>query len=763
MNNYSILVHKTTYRLLLSSLFALLCFASAATTAQSASAYTTDYAGAKDWGDDFCRTNPTGVGDYVWLTGTDGSDTVTATQGDATVNVRVHAAGKYCGFYRSAGAGSDYRSDIGSVNGTFAQYSGNGPNRYFGEDLQDIPMDIKSMGSGRHTICMFLSTFTWSPALPALPSPSACSTINLVLVQPWATTANSLVGVNFPTPNVPLWPANPPNGGRPARPGDEIKWRHTISASGATTPGLGYAVGKSGFGAGDVWGDGSPANDNTPQGVTSAIRAGSSYAIGWGANSPKYSRYIVKPSDGGRTLCQGLSWGPSDYTKPSNAAWSSTNPACVVVPYNYNLVPGVTGPNGMGSIGSTIPPVTPRVDNQVAGNASTTTDSPANTEWQLNRVEVGPGKTIPMTMQANASSPCSHYQSGGAASCLDKGRGTQSFPAGSTTLALLSNEKINNGTAAGTKICFTLSVRPYSQASANWRHSAPVCITVSRQPKMQVWGSDVRARGKIETGTTVITSGGSDKLFGSWVEYGGFSFGPNSGFASGSGLNNGNSNTQPDAWNMLTFANVNNNYGGFKTLPPLPDLSTQFMGPAAGGAIRADIGSLGSGTYKVNNYTITGGAIDNGKTIIIVATGTLTINGDITYKGNGSSGTFNSVGDLPQVIIIAKTINITNTAGQINAWLLTTGATGLINTCSNRAVAAPLNLTVCDKQLTINGPVVTSHLFLRRTAGSESVADSGKPAEIFNLRPDAYLWAQARASQSGKVQTVYSVELPPRF
>ncbi|MET0980043.1 MAG: hypothetical protein ABWX90_02205, partial [Candidatus Saccharimonadales bacterium] len=121
------------------------------------------------------------------------------------------------------------------------------------------------------------------------------------------------------------------------------------------------------------------------------------------------------------------------------------------------------------------------------------------------------------------------------------------------------------------------------------------------------------------------------------------------------------------------------------------------------------------------------------------------------------------ISQVPQVIIIARNINITNAATQIDAWLLTTGATGAINTCSDRALTAPLNATVCNNQLTVNGPVVTEHLHLRRTAGSDTAADAGRPAEVFNLRPDAYLWAQARASQAGKAQTVYSVELPPRF
>jgi hypothetical protein len=63
----------------------------------------------------------------------------------------------------------------------------------------------------------------------------------------------------------------------------------------------------------------------------------------------------------------------------------------------------------------------------------------------------------------------------------------------------------------------------------------------------------------------------------------------------------------------------------------------------------------------------------------------------------------------------------------------------------------------------VNGPVVTGKLVLNRTAGSGTGAQSGDPAERFNLRPDAFLWARLQATGNDKAQTVYSTELPPRF
>jgi len=50
-----------------------------------------------------------------------------------------------------------------------------------------------------------------------------------------------------------------------------------------------------------------------------------------------------------------------------------------------------------------------------------------------------------------------------------------------------------------------------------------------------------------------------------------------------------------------------------------------------------------------------------------------------------------------------------------------------------------------------------------RTAGSGVGVAIGDPAEVFNLRGDAYLWATAYSSNSDRLSTVSTKELPPRF
>ena len=141
----------------------------------------------------------------------------------------------------------------------------------------------------------------------------------------------------------------------------------------------------------------------------------------------------------------------------------------------------------------------------------------------------------------------------------------------------------------------------------------------------------------------------------------------------------------------------------------------------------------------------------------------MTIKGNIQYANNALS----SVSDIPQVVIIARNIIISPDTTQVDAWLVTTGkdAQGSINTCGAVMAGSPssLNAGICNKQLTVNGPVVTNKLYLYRTAGSGTGKSAGDPAEVFNLRADAYIWASGYSPGTGRLPTVSTKELPPRF
>lgn len=448
------------------------------------------------------------------------------------------------------------------------------------------------------------------------------------------------------------------------------------------------------------------------------------------------------------------------------------DPREIPEPRNYTLTPRVEL-------------VTP--DEIEAGGEVDVTTSVANqgdvqsdpTRWEITKIVVQPGAAIPQNVsggtisgtapcQSGGGAPAGNHFQGAGATCDHVTGGTRVFNLG-TPPKLMANDVDVGDVPAGTRVCFALSVQPRSNTDGRWAHSRPLCAMISKKPKLQVWGGDISVRGDVETGTSVKDVGGT-KTFGSWVEYGLLAIGQNRGMASGSGLNGGHTGTA-DQWNQLTFANIDNNGAnsyGYYSLPVQPALSGQFINNPSSGAPSANLGSLNSGTYKTANHTIAASDIGQsangkGKSIIIVATGTVTINGDITYKGPGGSDTFTNADQVPQVIIIANFINITGGVGRVDAWLLTTGANGAINTCSDVGTGAQLTINICSNRLVVNGPIETSHLHLRRTAGSGTGGASGDPAEILNLRADTYVWARNREGEAGKAQTVYSTELPPRF
>lgn len=700
------------------------------------------------------------IADYMWATNPSGGTNLSAFVGQNSVPIKIHFFVTYCKewgnwndgatdlrLYEDVGTKRQRLSGLASPDITYGGTAIDGVRSTWGTVSFDATLDISGWTTTRpHTACTAFTTTSDKPFSIFSNSPSACFQFTLSRINRWNVTQKEAYAIRT-TPG----PVKRGTTITDARVGERYEFNYEWQNDGPNSTGNVDFMRRYTY-------------PNATQGWTKFGSTRSNIANGSDVfNGTPGNTGTIPASAGGQRYCMQTGVQPPAWNISTRREGREV---CVTVPYNYNLTPGVTGPSGTGIVGGTISPVRPTVNNSVPGNPSQTTNS-GPTEWQLKRIEVPPGGSIPRDELENSSLPCVHYRP--ANTCIDKGSGTRTFPATTTTLSLLNGETIDPSTPAGTEICYTLSVRPYAPNTPNWRHSAPVCIKVSKQPKMQVWGHDVRTRGQIDTGTSAINAGGN-RLFGSWVEYGAFSVNPNTNFASGSGLNEGSTNTVPSAtsWHRLTFANdTDSGDFGMYTLPTtLPTITSQFIGASSGGAFNSNLGALASGTYNVGNVTINtsdvGQANGRGKSIIIVSTGTVTISGNIIYRGPGAGDRFTSTSQIPQVVIIARNINIRNSATQVDAWLLTTG-NGAINTCSDRAVTAPLNTTVCNSPLTVNGPVATQHIHLRRTAGSDSVANAGSPAEIFNMRPDAYIWAYNRASQAGKAQTVYSVELPPRF
>jgi hypothetical protein len=273
-----------------------------------------------------------------------------------------------------------------------------------------------------------------------------------------------------------------------------------------------------------------------------------------------------------------------------------------------------------------------------------------------------------------------------------------------------------------------------------------------------------------------------NKTYGSWDEYAIAPSGTVKGMASASGYAGGVTTSTLCSVSLLTFTNANKsgscvaakvgNYS-ISSASPATTIANRFT--ADGGPLSGTVSlqALASGkTYPASgNITLTSSAaIPKGKWVVIKAPNSIvTIGSNIQY----TTDTLANVGQIPQVVIIAKNIIVKEKSvlnGQpitnVDSWLVATGAgaDGYLKTCDADGINESTGLTsnVCSSKLTVNGPVIVNHLYMYRTAGGVGVA-AGDPAEVFNLRPDAYLWASNLQSASGKVRTVQTTELPPRF
>jgi hypothetical protein len=605
-----------------------------------------------------------------------------------------------------------------------------------GDDLQVDAWQFRSISSGTSYALYEIACGNGIGNISGLPQPLK-----------WTVSGSTLVGVDH-DPNVTSWTAAP---------GNTLYWRNYLSNSGpSTTPGIAFAINRSGFANAAM--NGVYQQDPAARAV---IGSGGTYEFGYGRIYPNNTTYTVQPSDAGRNMCESVSWGP---TSDSNGAWTGGTAACVSVPYSFTLTPKIAPLPNVAEAGSTIAPINPSVDN------SGPTDSYPNTTWQLTQFTLAPGVAVPSGAN-NTQMPCVYFKNG---CTVQPGSGSQTFIPGNTPVNFVPSVTLGD-LPSGSQVCFALSVKGYDQAhlpaAADWKHGTPECIKIAKKPKLQIWGGDIRTRGNI---TTSVSARGAAQ-FGSWVEYAAFSTGSNTSgynFASGSGFAGG-TNTTLAQHNLLTFANTAGSYGKY-ALPTMPGVAAQFtaatsvVSPSqpAIGASSLSLSGYASGTYKLTSNNVTLNASDlKGTSIVLIAPagGKVTIAGDINYLSPSGTDTFADPSQLPQLIIIAKTIDISGAVKNVNAWLLATGAGNTVNTCSDVAPTANLDNTICKNALTINGPVMTDTLYLRRTAGSDSLATADAPAETFNLRADTYLWASAMTTGSGRVQTDQLTEAASRF
>ena len=579
-----------------------------------------------------------------------------------------------------------------------------------------------------------------------------------------------------------------------AKPGQIIVWSHPLRNDGPddTTKSIHSNIVITGF-------------SNEWNGTRSDGDTGSGKSKGTIRNITDYATYDhVSQYDVGNNLCEKVQFQQKSWNDVSADAG---NNACVFVPYRYTLTPKIdAGPNNVVEVSTAFNLAsTVGVRNNPPDKDPYRTKT-KTTQWRVSQIVVAPNYSVPAnTVNMSTVEPCSYFNPSRVpgSTCSNKLGANQdgksieatgsnvfsedgAWPVGSTGN---NTSVVAEDYAAGTHICYIFSVQARADFDTQWAYSAPACLVIGKKPKVQITGGDIWVKGLIKTSFSDKNIAGASHRFGSWGEYGVSAYGLVTGMASGSAFaGSGLVLVNPDSaceYSKITFTNAGNStcgssvIGNYTSTHKIPDVAASFVVNTndathnLGDSPPIDLSANNlQGSYRATgDIKITGGGlgkvVSKGRWIVINApTANVTISGDINYTGE----VLRSITDIPQVVIIAKTITIAADVENVDAWLIAVGdgtnSSGIINTCSAATLPDGGNLTIdiCEKPLVINGPVMADKIYLYRTAGSGTgTDDSGKPAEVFNLRADVYLWALSRAGSGSHIQTVHTIELPPRF
>ncbi len=596
-------------------------------------------------------------------------------------------------------------------------------------------------------------------------------------------------------PNWSLTPTATVGGGTSV--GDQLTWTHRITNSGPGTTDTAITYNA----------------QNQGHLGTNTVQSWSATGIpGTGTNwRQQTTTYTITQADVGQNLCRRTTVSPQSW---NNTGTVNSANACQQIPYDYNLIPTITRPASDTVIESDTRVVP--VEGRVTNNGPT--KSQTNINWRISQIKYPRGTTIPNRTGGTGSDACSFF-TGGNCTLVTDGTEAGGYGYGTVGPSNPANYQLYTGDGdltddePGTKICYAMSVQNYNATATDWRHSALHCLVVGKEPKVQVWGGDVMAgrtfSGGIEAGSKVetsLTTKATGNSFGSFSEYGILAPAAINLMASGSGLSGGHTSATQTNWSAYSFTRSGTSYGQYAfTNTQLPDVTSNFPTASAITETNFNLSTTAKGRHirptdaAVRNITLTanpGNTLGDNEWLVINAIGhNITIANNLIYANAGHT----DARRLPQLIILADNITINSNVTQVDAWLIakndtttagvSRGAFGAIATCDQQSgasgsnglaqwLATPdgsggtnydsspnsrLTLDHCSQALRINGPVMASKLYLRRTAGSGAGTAAGDPAEVINLRPDAYLWAREHMSLSHIYQTVNTTELPPRY
>lgn len=754
-----------------------------------AAGYSDAMAEAQSWCDTYDNSPwPYAVSGYGWISARGDGTNITVEPGQQTAEIQINFAGRHCkktprsyvlymdGQTATINGGSNLLSGQRKMVSD-PSYNHNQPSNYWQRANATLDVSGLSVGSKTYQVCMH-----WIPQPSYIPDvltdvTTTCNDITINKKSAWTINGQSYIRKSTDA-------ANSQGTIKNITPGTRLYWSHDLRASEAMDQSISYRVDKSGFSNG--W--------NTQNSSTSArYLSGNSLFVKVYPPNDAYTVYDIQQSDVGNTLCQRISWTPNSWNDSNRGEAKyivngvSLPTACAEVPYNFNLVPSIDQlSNEFGDQGGTIPTVSGKITNQGP------TKSYVDIKWQLSTVIVKPGGNIEEVNGVDdRKDGCAYY--GNTCTSIDgrgSGEGDSSFDVKATVVQQLLNQQIGD-LEVGSKLCYGMSVKAYkpglTNATPEWRHSPAECVIVGKKPKVQVWGGDLTVGRRFSDDISTPKASGVDvsvsvkengtKTYGSWVEYGVFaSAAVTGGSSAGLAGPDGNASSLQSSWSKLTFANsghtggvggsgcVAEKFGCYNTatsMGSIPDVATRLapgkVTDTPQAPVSGPLDNLSGTYYAAGNVAITGGSIAKGKSVVIKAAGTVRISGDIHY----TTDPLTSIDEIPQVVIIANNIIIDEGVTNVDAWLVANGANGSIYTCGDfRNI---LTSKMCDKQLTINGPIMSKKLFLQRTAGSGTDTASGDPAEVLNLRTDAYLWAISRSGGAGGIQTISTSELAPRF
>lgn len=580
--------------------------------------------------------------------------------------------------------------------------------------------------------------------------------------------------------------------------------------------------------------DGNSGLDNNSAAVTAAQAARDKYP-----SIPAYGAYVKDPSAPNPDLTSlnatiirdssRDSVGPVNFGNIEGFVRDKIADACATVPpATYSLTPSVNPSFGQGG-GVITDGSQPQFDYTVNNDGDTT-----NTDWQIYDIQIDPGVPIPVpqcfnsSCDLNTANVCAFLSS---ISCTPSQDDNNATPNSGTnrqvvkpSISLYTNRTANvsdiSSLKPGTRVCRGLKIsNPTPTGTPPFRLSI-YCFVYAKAPLLQIHGGDVRVGRPFQGDATsyqssgIYTSGytlrGTDKpnglTFGSWVEYGALAPGPIVNLASLAGYRGG---AEPPvdgcgasssrSTNYLTFANydtASSECGHFSdSIGNIPDVvapitSWPVVNPSISSPFQLKPDSS-AGRYvsqSSSGVTVSTSTIPTfGTFIIYVPNGTVTIDGDITYGNPPSGGKYqvDQLKDIPQLVIIAKNIaikgNVTKgNVTHVDAWLVANGTgnkQGIINTCADIKANDP---KACEKQLTVNGPIMARELQPWRTTvyplgcklEGNYLTSGGcvgsttnpvdKPGEIFNLPGSSILWAINQTDLS-RAQTTYTIELPPYY